>query len=264
MDMQEDKSPSTASGAMSSSSSSSHNNNNNNNNNNINNQQHLQNLRIMAEWQKQSHQHPQQHPFPPHRLTASSSSTVSYSHQQPINDESFSSLTSHSSAPIFSSSSKEPIRGVKKTSSLRRGAAGYNQLLQSAVLASIETSSLNLPAGNNSRGSVPPPSSPSGADNDEMLHTSIGSFDSTHSSSPSRKNKRTRQQQQQTQQTQQQFIQPLRHASLPSSFDSTSTPTSTSTTMGVSSVSRKYSGSSSKQRPRDDDDDYEDDIMMLL
>lgn len=34
---------------------------------------------------------------------------------------------------------EEPTRGVQKTLSLRRGAAGYNQLLQSAVMASIET-----------------------------------------------------------------------------------------------------------------------------
>ena len=33
----------------------------------------------------------------------------------------------------------EPTRGVRKTSSLRRGAAGYDQLLRSAVMASIET-----------------------------------------------------------------------------------------------------------------------------
>lgn len=36
------------------------------------------------------------------------------------------------------SAQNEPTRGVKKTTSLRRGAAGYNQLLQAAVMASIE------------------------------------------------------------------------------------------------------------------------------
>jgi hypothetical protein len=37
------------------------------------------------------------------------------------------------------SSRPEPTRGVKKTPSLRRGAAAYAQLLQSAVTASIES-----------------------------------------------------------------------------------------------------------------------------
>jgi hypothetical protein len=38
-----------------------------------------------------------------------------------------------------SSGRPEPTRGVKKTPSLRRGAAGYAELLQSAVTASIES-----------------------------------------------------------------------------------------------------------------------------
>lgn len=57
-------------------------------------------------------------------------------------------------------------RGVRKTASLRRGAAGYNQLLQAAVMASIETRKGigNLDGDDDDVGVVgvpaPPPPSP--------------------------------------------------------------------------------------------------------
>jgi hypothetical protein len=43
------------------------------------------------------------------------------------------------SVVVEGSARPEPTRGVKKTASLRRGAAAYAQLLQSAVKASIES-----------------------------------------------------------------------------------------------------------------------------
>jgi hypothetical protein len=66
----------------------------------------------------------------------------------------------------------EPTRGVKKTTSLRRGAAGYAELLQSAVTASIESrrDAQQTPAD--------PPAMPVGGDG--------------FMASPSSKNKRTR------------------------------------------------------------------------
>jgi len=61
-------------------------------------------------------------------------------------------VESHPSAPPppdAMDESDEPTRGVKKTPSLRRGAAGYHQLLQAAVTASIE-----------SKGRLSPPAPP--------------------------------------------------------------------------------------------------------
>ena len=77
-------------------------------------------------------------------------------------------------------SKREPERGVKKTASLRRGGAVYDQLLQSAVMASIaggkEAQMDDSPA-------FPPPSSPGGM-------TETDGPDSVEQSSPGKK-KRT-------------------------------------------------------------------------
>ena len=79
---------------------------------------------------------------------------------------------------------REPERGVKKTASLRRGGAVYDQLLQSAVMASIaggkEALMDDSPA-------YPPTSSPVG-----MMETE--GFDSIEQPSPGKK-KRTASQQ---------------------------------------------------------------------
>jgi hypothetical protein len=83
-----------------------------------------------------------------------------------------------SSVVAADGSRPEPTRGVKKTTSLRRGAAGYDQLLQSAVMASIES---RRDAG----GSVAPPLP---ADNSMQVENDAAV------SSSSRGNKRTRHQ----------------------------------------------------------------------
>jgi hypothetical protein len=202
-------------------------------------QQHLQNLRIMAELQKQQQQNRHTSAtsiFTPLSSTVSSSSSFyqQQHHQQPQcnNDESYSSLTSVSSAPTIPSNHRRhpsPTRGVKKTSSLRRGAAGYNQLLRSAVMASIETSQAHNIA-------PPPPPSPIGADSVSNSVESRG-----------RKNhKRTRN------------VGNHHDSSGRSSWDGSATDGQG----GAPSIpARKMSGS--RQRSRDGDED-EDDVMILL
>jgi hypothetical protein len=67
-------------------------------------------------------------------LEAHTASSISI-RVQPETSNYHSTITSS----LTSMSRGEPARGVKKTRSLRRGAAGYNELLQSAVTASIES-----------------------------------------------------------------------------------------------------------------------------
>ncbi|KAG7354718.1 hypothetical protein IV203_004074 [Nitzschia inconspicua] len=214
-------------------------------------QQHLQNLRIMAEHQKQLQlqQRQQNHSFPPQTLSVSTSPTTISQLLLPqaynIDDESSSSLASASSAPNVSTV-QEPTRGVRKTSSLRRGAAGYNQLLQSAVLASIETSSSAMLSTD-----YPPLTASRGAPIDPDDHPPHSNSSSESWESPSRKNKRSRQQQQRLLHD----VPPRRNAS------AALTSSNTGTTNAV--PPRKFSNGSLKQRPRDGDDD-DDDIMMLL
>ena len=154
------------------------------------------------------------------------SRVASQQQQQFQNDESCSSLTSVSSAPSIPTGNISPTRGVKKTSSLRRGAAGYNQLLQSAVLASIQTSQQS---STSLQGVSPPPPSPVDPD---TCHNS-GSWDSY----TERRNKRNRN-------------------------GNSSGRTSWAGNSGPPVIpSRKMSGS--RQRSRDGDED-EDDVMMML
>lgn len=107
-----------------------------------------------------------------------------------------------------SGSQNEPTRGVRKSVSLRRGAAGYNQLLQAAVMASIETRNGNDNLnGDDDDGDAPvgfpapPPPSP-----DSIMFTKAQISTGTSApiegcdmgispfgdSSPNRNNKRTR------------------------------------------------------------------------
>jgi hypothetical protein len=174
----------------------------------VTNPQHLQNLRILAELQKKN----QEQGSPPR--SSSSLATRSQQCQNNIEEE--------ESPSRIDGSATEPTRGVQKTPSLRRGAAGYNQLLQSAVMASIEVSQQQQQQNPHSM----TPTSPSSTTVDEW-------------ESPSRKNKRTRQQEE--------------HAAV-SCVGSSS---ANGITVAPESLSRKSSGS--LPRPRDTD---EDEIMM--
>jgi hypothetical protein len=55
------------------------------------------------------------------------------------NDMEYETMEETTGTGASSGGRPEPTRGVKKTPSLRRGAAGYAELLQSAVTASIES-----------------------------------------------------------------------------------------------------------------------------
>jgi hypothetical protein len=88
------------------------------------------------------------------RTPTSSSGEPSESNSDELAVQSQLAEAEASAAAGGGSSRPEPTRGVKKTPSLRRGAAAYAQLLQSAVMASIES---QRDDGGGGGSDVPPP-----------------------------------------------------------------------------------------------------------
>ena len=95
--------------------------------------------------------HHQQHsaeaavPIMEDATTSSYSESSEYTSTREVDEEEeamlmASSLATGGGGPYWGGSSSSPRRGVRMSSSLRRGAAAYAQLLESAVRASMETS----------------------------------------------------------------------------------------------------------------------------